>query len=66
MLDRGDKVLAGFAYADGGNYILTIDISDENLSDPHVYKLDHDDPDQRISGYDVRLSQFLHDLNVEN
>ena len=64
IADRGERFLASFAYADGGNYYLAFDLKDSDPSDPAVFKIDHYDPEQRIySG--IPLSEFLADLMPE-
>jgi hypothetical protein len=46
---------------DGGNYILLFNLDDSEISDPMVYKMDHDpDPDDDDPAYTLcRLSEFV-------
>jgi hypothetical protein len=62
--NRNNRPLVYFGMADGGNYYLILDIDDANPSDPYVYKIDHDDPDQCLYDW-LTLSGFLRELNVE-
>jgi hypothetical protein len=62
--NRNDRSLVYFGMADGGNNYLILDIDDANPSDPDVYKVDHDDPDQSLYDW-LTLSGFLRELIVE-
>lgn len=62
--DKEGKFLSVIAMADGGNYILAIDLNDPDPSDPTVYMMDHYDPEQYL-GDGVKLSDFLTDLAEE-
>jgi hypothetical protein len=62
--DTEGKFLSMIAMADGGNYILAIDLNDPDPSNPKVYSMDHYDPEQ-ILGDGVSLSDFLADLTEE-
>jgi hypothetical protein len=65
LQDRGDRALASFGLADGGNYFLILDLGDPHPADPQVYKVDHYDPDQMLEA-GIPLSRFLGELNREN
>lgn len=59
--------LFGVGHYDGGNYILVLDMSDPDPTDPRVYAHDHDaydtfDPTQ---DFGIRLSEFLSRLEPE-
>jgi hypothetical protein len=62
--DKEGKFLSIIAMADGGNYILAIDLNDPDPSNPKVYSMDHYDPEQCL-GDGVRLSDFLTDLTEQ-
>lgn len=62
--DTEGKFLSMIAMADGGNYILAIDLNDPDPSNPKVYLMDHYDPEQ-VLGDGVKLSGFLADLTEE-
>ncbi len=62
--DRGERPLIYFAEADGGNYLLLLDLDDPNPADPQVYKIDHYDPEQTLYST-ATLSEFLHSLEPE-
>lgn len=47
-----------FGLTDGGNYLLLLDLDDPNPTDPQVYKIDHDDPEQIVRPR-LPLSRFL-------
>jgi hypothetical protein len=61
---KDGKLLSMIGMADGGNYIVAIDLNDPDPSNPRVYVMDHDDPEQEL-GDGVKLSDFLADLTEE-
>lgn len=63
-IDKDDKVLSMIGMADRGNYILALDLNDQDPSDPLIYRFDHYDPEQSI-GDGAKLSAFLTDLVPE-
>lgn len=62
--DRGERPLVWWGEADGGNYLLLIDLDDPNPANPSVYKIDHYDPEQRLYST-VNLLDFLRSLKIE-
>lgn len=59
-----DGPLAILGIADGGNVFIVVRMDDPDPTDPVVYQVDHDDPEQTLFG-DVRLSTFLASLRPE-
>jgi hypothetical protein len=64
IANRNDRKLVCFGMADGGNYYMVLDLDDSDPTDPQVYNVDHDDPDQRLYN-GVTLREFLGELEVE-
>ncbi|NDJ54275.1 MAG: hypothetical protein GYB68_14485 [Chloroflexi bacterium] len=58
IADQYERRIVGFAHADGGNMIVAVDVDDSEASNPVVYILDHDDPEQQLSSL-YHLSDFL-------
>jgi hypothetical protein len=62
--DRSERSPVYFGEADGGNYLLLLDLDDPHPTDPQVYKIDHYDPEQTLYS-PATLSEFLHSLEPE-
>ncbi len=58
--DKFNDILVLFGLADGDKSLLMLDLEDDDPTDPQVYRLDHNDPDQFFDDLQGEaLSAFL-------
>lgn len=65
--DKFNDIMVQIGLADDGNYLLMLDLEDDDLSDPQVFHLHHNDPDQFFDDLQGEsLSIFLRNLQPDS
>jgi hypothetical protein len=58
--DKFNDIMVQIGLTDNGKYLLMLDLEDDDPTDPQVYRLDHNDPDQFFDDLQGEsLSTFL-------
>jgi hypothetical protein len=65
--DKFNDIMVQIGLAENGNYLLMLDLEDDDPSDPQIYRLHHNDPDQFFDDLQGdALSGFLKNLQPDS